>query len=175
MNLELSTNEFRKRFRWRMNKQVELVTVLLLLLFLSPLVCVADKTIKDGPVVLKVSTIDAYPKKSSEGPRIDVRLHDISKKLEDLPYESFSLHSSQKIKVKAKKKRVVRLPDGQKLTLRLSYKNENKLGIWIEWVDKAGMKLLNSKIHLGCSDPVVAGTDNTDGSASLIAIALAPE
>jgi hypothetical protein len=154
-----------------MSRQSELFTFLLFCLVLAPAVSIAEGPIKDGPVRLMVRTIAAYPE-ARKGPRIDARLKDISWKLESLPYKSFSLDSSRQIKVKMKKKRVLKLPDGQQLTLRLLYKNEKKLGIWIDWLDKAGMQLLNSKIHLGCSDPVLAGTDNPDGSASLLAIAL---
>lgn len=103
---------------------------------------------------------------------MDKRLGDIKSKLETLPYGTFSLRSSQRVEVPVKKKRIIKLPDGQQLTMRLLYRNERKLGIWIDWLDDAGMQLLNSKIHLQCTEPVLAGTDNSDGSAMLLAIAL---
>ena len=160
-------------FRWPMSKEMRFNVALVLCVLLLPLALQAEGPIKKGPVALMVRTIDAYPDKKGGGPRIDTRLKDISWKLEDLPYQTFSLESARTVKVKMKKKRVVKLPDGQELTLRMAYKNEKKLGIWIDWRDRAGMNLLNSKIHLGCSDPVLAGIDNPDGSASLLAIALA--
>lgn len=123
-------------------------------------------------VYLRIETINASTGEGDANAKIDKRLKKISWKLENLPYKNFELKSSQKVQVPLKKKQIVRLPNGQELTLRLLYKNDTRLGIWINWLDKSGMQLLNSKIHLGCTDPMVAGTDNTDGSASLLAIAL---
>ena len=145
--------------------------VLLSMCFLCIESVVQAEPVPQEDVYLRIQTINASIGEVDGDAKIDKRLKKISWKLENLPYKKFELQFSEKVQVPLKKKQLVRLPNGQELTLRLLYKNDTKLGIWINWLDKSGMQLLNSKIHLGCTDPMVAGTDNTDGSASLLAIA----
>lgn len=132
----------------------------------------ADDVVGVAPSHVRVRTISATGDIKKDPLTIDPALQDLAKKFSDLPYAQFSLLSSQKVKVPLKKLQKVTLPEQQTLTLRLIYRNERKLGIWLEWMDTQGMQLLNSKIHLHCTEPVLAGTDNTDGSAQLLAVAL---
>lgn len=127
-------------------------------------------------VTLRVRTINALHSNSSAGvpgeKEIDGRLRDLQDRFESLPYNKFTLRSSELVDVPLKRKSSVRLPDGHTLTFRVLYRNEKKLGLWLDWLDDMGMMVLNSKVHLNCHDPFLAGTDNVRGGGLLLAVAV---
>ena len=121
-------------------------------------------------VTLSVRTIKASNAGAATKISVDKRLNDLESKLEDLPYKEYVLRSSQQVVIPIKHKQSVHLPEGQNLDMRLLYLKKNGLGLWLNWNDKAGMNLLNSRIHLNCREPVIAGTDAPDGGAYLLAV-----
>ena len=120
-------------------------------------------------VTLKVCTISARNEKRAE-PHIDSNLERLSSKLKELPYDTFTLKSSEDVVVPVEEIRKFILPDNHELSIRLLYLNHKRLGIWLEWKDEKGMSLLNTRLHLNCTEPVIAGTESSNEEGLVLAV-----
>lgn len=147
------------------------------------LVCVclcmlAPSYADDKQVNLLVRTLLASkPMDASEGHekhrvKLDQNIKDLRTKLEQLPYKKFQMLSSRTISVPPKKKVPLKIDSDSNLNFRLLYANEHRAGIWLNWLDSSGMELLNTRMHFNCTEPMVAGTENTDEEARLVAVSV---
>jgi len=89
-------------------------------------------------------------------------LGDINGKLSKLPYNSFSLVSSQTETIDLMKKETLYLTGGNELTIRPLYSENGKVGLWLRWIDSDGAKVLDTRMHLATGESMVAGAEVTD-------------
>lgn len=152
-----------------MSARVTLVVAICILI--SPLQGFAE----DGSdILLNVRTVEATMGQSRGGPQtVDPRIQDISSKLSALEYTDYRLVSSQQVRVPLKQKHSVRLAAGDKLTMRLHYLDDSRIGIWLKWVDSSGMQVLDSRMHFAPDDSIVTGVDNDVNRGRLLAIGVA--
>ena len=107
--------------------------------------------------------------------RLDSALSDISAKLKALQYRDYKIASSQEVIVPLMKKRAMYLHDGNVLLVRPLYAEGESIGLWLRWVDGAGTRLLDTRMHFNERETMLAGAElsATDGRASDTATVLA--
>lgn len=101
-------------------------------------------------------------------------LNDIDGKLRKLPFLSFSLVSSRSETIELMKKETLFLSGGNELTIRPLYVEKGKVGLWLRWIDSAGAKVLDTRMHLATGESMVAGADAGDDAATVLAIDVNP-
>lgn len=101
---------------------------------------------------------------------VSAELQDISSQLQQLPYNRFSLLAVEEVPVPLRKRQWIKLRDGSNLGLRLLYQEEMKAGISLNWRDRSGNEILNTKMHFDCHSPIVTGTNKGEKGASVLAI-----
>lgn len=101
-------------------------------------------------------------------------LHDIDGKLRKLPFHTFSLVSSQSERIDLMKKETLYLSGGNELTVRPLYSEHGKVGLWLRWIDSAGAKVLDTRMHLATGESMVAGADAGQDTATVLAIDVNP-
>lgn len=106
--------------------------------------------------------------------RFDKRLGDLSKKLSKLQYQEYSLVSSQGAELSVTEKKVLQLPKGHSLAVRLLNINKKKVGMWLKWKDGSGMKILDTRMHFHCGENMVTGTNSSEDSGMILAISVKP-
>ncbi len=124
-----------------------------------------------GTALSKTAAADS----EKPAPVIDDRLDDLRAKLTRLPYNNFRLLSSQEISILPLRKTTIRLDGGQLLNVRLLYADKERVGMWVRWADKDGMKLLDSRMHFNCTEPVLTGTSSSGDSAVILALGVEQE
>ncbi len=99
-------------------------------------------------------------------------LGDLSDKLKSLNYEKFELLSTEEVLFEPGSKQSVRLGDGDLLTVKVLYQNPKRVGIWYHWEDASGAELIDSRLHFGCTKPLLTAVDSGDGQGKVLAINL---
>jgi hypothetical protein len=154
-----------------------LLSILTPSLLLSHSVPVA-KAEDSGTVVVSVRTIQASepikgasaPQGAASSPKMPTELKDIEGKLAQLPFSSFMLLASKSETHTLKKREMMRLPNGQTLTLRPMYMDDKRVGLWLNWRDADNSEILNTRVHFDSDDAVVTGTDFPDNRGLILAI-----
>ena len=137
--------------------------------------CEAEES---GSVNVFVRTIQAsepVPADPPEGqdiqsPKVPAELSDLSVKLAQLPFSSFSLLASKNETHFLKKRETMQLPNGQTLTFRPMYMDNKRVGLWLNWRDSDGSEILNTRVHFDADDSVVTGTDCAGNKGLILAI-----
>jgi len=151
--------------------------------FLGTALAYADQHPDDGSnVTIFVRTIEATDPISGEPPpedgsaslHVDPALKDLQSKLAQLPFSSFKLISSKEEHLSLRKKDVVSLPNGQSLALRPMYIDQKRVGVWLNWKDRGGADILNTRIHFDADDFVLTGTDCEHDAGLILAIKAVP-
>ncbi|RME61494.1 MAG: hypothetical protein D6780_01585 [Candidatus Dadabacteria bacterium] len=108
--------------------------------------------------------------------QLDSRLNDLKGKLEKFPYTYYALIARQRAVLPVMKKSVFNVGKGYSLLLRPLYLDlkEKKVGVWLRWLDEKGHYLLDTKMHLALSEPLVSGTRYKDNKGILLAISIKP-
>lgn len=131
---------------------------------------------KSPPGIIQsvVANITAASQELAPAPeqKVEPALDDIGSKLRKLHYREFKLASSQDVAIPLMKKRVVYLSDGHTLTIRPQYVDGSKIGIWLRWVDEAGTRVLDTRMHFHEEETMLAGTELPSCSRSRNAAAL---
>jgi hypothetical protein len=131
-----------------------------------------------GAIAVKVRMIVARQPiavKQSEAkasPHLDKDLADLSGQLGLLPYRCFKLLLTQQMLVPVKKKEFLRLRNGELLGMRLLYRTKDRVGLWLNWHDRAGAEILNTRLHFNSNAALVTGTDRSDDRATILAVSL---
>lgn len=125
-------------------------------------------------VTVKIQSIACSEEKTSaeQAFTVDSKIHKLTKKLKDVPYQNFSLACSKSVVIPIKEKQDLTLDDGDKLSLELLYVDEERVGLWIDWRDPQGMQLLDTRMHFGCHETMLAGADGGDDSNSAKVLAI---
>lgn len=108
-------------------------------------------------------------------PQISPALEDISEKLKALNYREYKVASSQEVLVPLMKKRTVYLHEGNMLLVRPLYADGGNIGLWLRWIDGAGTRVLDTRMHFHERETMLTGTELTgaDGRVGEAATVLA--
>lgn len=155
---------------------IALVVVGLLFIFTSP--ALAEESCHEGMIKVIVRTIQAsgprqantQDKQDSNSISLEASLADLKAKLALLPFNSFRLISSQEQEISLKKKDSFRLPNGQSLTFRPMYMEQERVGMWLSWKEADGSDILNTRLHFDADESVLTGTDYHDNEGRILAI-----
>lgn len=96
----------------------------------------------------------------ASGMEIDQDLKDLTSKLEKLPFRSFTLLASREEELRLRKKETLNLPNGQTLTFRPVYLDNKRVGISLDWKDRDGAGILNTRVHFDPEESLLTGTDS---------------
>lgn len=118
--------------------------------------------------------IKGEPEAASEAPSVAPELADISAKLGQLPFSSFTLLSTKNESHVIKKRETMKLPNGQSLTFRPMYMDNKRVGLWLNWREADGSEILNTRVHFDADDTVVTGTDCAGDKGLILAIKAVP-
>ena len=126
--------------------------------------------------VRTVRTLDHVTREEAHGARhMDGKLHDISSKLLKLPYRSFQLLSTQKADIKLMTKETLSLPDDRKVTIRPLKMDEDRICMWIKWVDADGSTIIDSRMHFNTGEAMISGSEQSDEEGLVLAIEVMPK
>lgn len=109
-----------------------------------------------------------------QAPKVATELADISAKLAQLPFSSFTMLSAKNETHLIKKRETMKLPNGQSLTLRPMYMENKRVGLWLNWREADGSEILNTRVHFDADDTVVTGTDCAGDKGLILAIKAVP-
>jgi hypothetical protein len=113
---------------------------------------------------------DGQARPTAPSAQLDPELRDIEGSLSNLPFARFQLLASKNETITIKQKNSLQLPNGQKLTFRPMYMDNKKVGLWLNWRDKDGSEILNTRVHFDANDSVVTGTDCAHDQGLILAI-----
>jgi len=109
-----------------------------------------------------------------QAPSVAPELADISAKLAQLPFSSFTLLTTKNESHVIKKRETMKLPNGQSLTFRPMYMDNKRVGLWLNWREADGSEILNTRVHFDSDDTVVTGTDCAGDRGLILAIKAVP-
>lgn len=144
----------------------------------------ADEYSDGAKIKLIVRTIQASGSRSSDTQQnpdstqitLEESLSDLKPKLTLLPFSSFRLISKKEQEISVKKKESLQLPNGQTLSFRPMYMENERVCVWLSWKDADGADILNTRIHFDADESVLTGTDYHDNEGRILAIrAIKPE
>lgn len=161
-----------------------LSSVLSLLAWLaSPMVCLADESrVGNGAIRISVRAIQASVpvqegtlEQLQAAPQgrtiqVDAALRDLQTKLAHLPFNNFHLISSKEETISVKSRDSLQLPNGQSLMFRPVSMEHHKVGLWLNWKDRDGSEILNTRVHFDSQDTVLTGTDCAHNEGMILAI-----
>lgn len=101
---------------------------------------------------------------------LEESLTDLKPKLALLPFSSFRLISRKEEEISLKKKESIQLPNGQTLSFRPMYMENERVCMWLSWKDTDGTDILNTRIHFDADESVLTGTDYHDNEGRILAI-----
>lgn len=119
-------------------------------------------------------TRDAHHTDQAPTLKVDGKLSDIQGRLANLPFSHFQLLDSKQETLTIKKKNSIQLPNGQMLWFRPMYMEHKKVGLWLNWKEKDGSEILNTRVHFDSNDSVVTGTDCEANKGLILAIKAVP-
>jgi hypothetical protein len=158
------------------------ITVSLAALSTSTTSVHADEITPTGETIkLSVRAIQAsVPHETSEGSQstrsaersihVDENLSDLQEKLIHLPFNTFRLLSKKEETLALKTRDSLQLPNGQSLMFRPIYMDQRKVGLWLNWKDRDGSEILNTRVHFDSQDTVLTGTDCSHNEGMILAI-----
>jgi len=101
---------------------------------------------------------------------IDEALADLEPKLQALPYRSYKVMTIREIVLPVDKQQSLKLIGGQTLNLRLLYADKARVGMWLNWLDKKGGVLLDTRLHFNRDEPMLTGTESSKKCGTLLAL-----
>jgi hypothetical protein len=152
--------------------------------FFFPLALIADapathSTCKQVHVqartILASKPISGDVVSTSIAKQVDSRLSDIESKLNKLPFAEYRLLVDRSFVVPLMKRRSVTLSDGQLLTVRPIYANEERVGVWLKWQDQDGAEIIDSRLHFDCNQPFLTGMERNDDKGLILAVTVKPD
>ena len=105
---------------------------------------------------------------------LDERISDLRDQLSKLHYKEYRLVAQKSAVVPVTKRRVLNLSDGHKLTLRPLYANEERVGVWLKWIDGSGMEIIDSRVHFKCNEHMLTGLEESTEKGLILAIQVSP-
>lgn len=105
---------------------------------------------------------------------VEPSIRDLAVKLDKVAFRRFRLLSSVREEIGLKKKAVLDLPEGHSLMVRPLYVEGRRAGLWLKWLDRGGVQILDTRTHFGCGESLITGTDHAVDSGILLAIDVEP-
>ncbi len=129
---------------------------LLALVFIFSIALLATSIYAEQEIMLTVRTVSASVKKQNF---INEKLQDIKHKLKKLPFNHFDIRYATNVQVPVNEEKKINLSDGHILLLKVLYKEKKKIGLRVNWLDKAGLELLNTQMHFNSKEHMMAGVE----------------
>lgn len=123
-----------------------------------------------SPVQQEKPGVENLTAKEATSAQLDPELKDIEARLINLPFSRFQLLASKNETITIKQKNSLQLPNGQRLIFRPMYMDHKKVGLWLNWRDKDGSEILNTRVHFDSNESVVTGTDCAQDQGLILAI-----
>jgi len=111
---------------------------------------------------------------SQEG-SFDPRLADLRSKLQRLNFRTFKFVTSERKSVPITRKEVLDVGMGDTLTVRPIYVEKDRVGMYLNWQDRSGNCILNTRMHFKPGESVLTGMDHAAGDGMILAIDVKPE
>lgn len=124
-------------------------------------------------VMVEVKAI-AASKSEDKNTKIDPRISYLAEQLRKMPYQNYTLLVERSAKVPLMKKRIIPLTDNQTLTVRPIYANDKRVGVWLKWQDGKGMKILDTRMHFDCDQPMLTGLETNSERGLILAVSIKP-
>ena len=65
-------------------------------------------------------------------------------------------------------KEVLPLVNGHTLAVRPLYVSPNRIGLWLKWLDKGGVEILDTRLHFDPGESMLTGTDGNRGDKGVV-------
>lgn len=131
-----------------------------------------DSVVKGG--VAAKSLVSSTSSGKRLGIVVDKEISDLTPQLSKLPFTHFSLLESETERIPLKSKSLLRLMSGDTLAVRpLGFEN-GKYCVWFKWMDKAGVRIIDTRLHLEPGRSMLTGTDGSNDTGTIIAIDVMP-
>lgn len=141
------------------------------LLFAAPDSSVCESVKVDVRTVMGSKSLDQAAMKT---PTVDPKIEDLKVQLAHLHYADYKMLAHRSVVVPVTSKRVIRLSDGHRLTLRPIYANAERVGMWMKWNDRSGEKVLDTRLHFDCMKNVLTGLETNEDKGLILAIKVTP-
>jgi hypothetical protein len=106
--------------------------------------------------------------------QVDSRIGDLTPKLGKLNYANFRLVGFQEKIVPLKKRENIALGGGHLLTLRPLYLEDQRVGMWLRWLDSNGSEILDTRMHFDSNECMLTGTEAKAQTGIILAINASP-
>ncbi|NLF24951.1 MAG: hypothetical protein GX589_04745 [Deltaproteobacteria bacterium] len=123
-----------------------------------------------GVMLKKVKTAEDRKGARTKPQYLDQELADLESKLRALPYRTYRLITSREVVLPVMKQQTVRLQGGQTLNLRLLYADRARIGMWLNWLNKAGSTLLDTRVHFNRGEVMLTGTESSSKCGMLLSL-----
>jgi hypothetical protein len=107
---------------------------------------------------------------SSRSVKLQGAIEDLADELMVLDFSQFRMVDLQSLIIPAGKRVTIDLSEGQKLTLRPVSVTEEKVCLWLHWVDRSGEELLETRLRLVRGKNVLAGTEHSPERGLILAL-----
>jgi len=112
--------------------------------------------------------------RSNGGVYIDKNLSDLAPQLSRLPFNHFSLMEAETETIPIKSKSSIHLMSGDTLTVRPLGFDNGKYCLWFKWMDNAGVRIIDTRLHLEPGRSMLTGTDGSNDTGTILAIDVMP-
>jgi hypothetical protein len=114
------------------------------------------------------------PSGKGDSLHIDPRLKDIADKLQKLGYQRYRLMSARRDIVPVAGRHSMSFSNGQKLTLRPLYVKEQRVGMWMKWIDSKGMEIIDTRMHYTCGEDALTALETNAATGLILSIRVDP-
>jgi hypothetical protein len=131
------------------------------------------------PLKVEVRTIKAEGllKENTEASgevTVDHEIQDLTPQLERLHYSEFHLVDQQSVVLPPRKRRKLELADGHRIVIRPVAVDGDNICLWLNWKDREGMQLLDTRLRFVAGESMLTGTDHTPEKGLILAIRVQP-
>jgi hypothetical protein len=123
-----------------------------------------------GLIVKKAKAAEERKGTRTKPQYLDQELADLETKLHALPYRTYRLITSREVVLPVMKRQTLRLQGGQTLNLRLLYADPARIGMWLNWLNKAGNTLLDTRVHFNRTEAMLTGTESSSKCGMLLSL-----
>ena len=106
--------------------------------------------------------------------KCDRSIADLRSKLQQLSYKRFRLVDNEKRLIGLTHRETIALSGGETLTVRPLYVDRNRIGMFLDWQDRKGATILNTRMHFTPGESVLTGTDHGTDTGMILAIDVRP-
>ena len=97
-------------------------------------------------------------------------LRHLKDKFQEIHFKEFNLESAQTISIPLNQKQQLTFKNGDTLELEMLYLENERVGLWIDWKDSSGMKLLDTRMHFDSTETMLAGAECEENKGKMLAV-----